>query len=70
MPAPDEHPRGIFVDAPDHTEVREEATGNEGETSQETERRTELSLSVEGSPNQNDPGEEKNEESEETFFAQ
>ena len=64
------HPRGLFVDAPDHTEVREEATGNGDEINQGTERRTELSLSVKGSPNQNDPGEEENEESEETFFAQ
>ena len=40
------------------------------ETDSEEERRIELPLSPEVSPSQNDPGEEKNEESEKTFFAQ
>ena len=63
VPAPDEHPRGIFANAPDQAEQREE-------TSQEMEHRPELSLSGQESPNQNDPGEERKEEAEETFYAQ
>ena len=36
----------------------------------EQERRIELSLGGEGSPSQDDPGEERKRESEETFFTQ
>ncbi|WP_136079214.1 hypothetical protein [Pontiella desulfatans] len=70
MPVPDEYSGKPFADAPDQAEQREETDENEDETGHETECRTELSLSGEGSPDQNDPGEERKEEAEEIFFAQ
>ena len=70
VPIPDEYSGNYFADAPVQTEHREETAGIINEAGHDPENRTELSLSGEGSPSQNDPGEEGKEESEETFFAQ
>lgn len=62
-PAPDSPVVELSDDTPDLMEQREEPAINEGQTVHETE----LPLGGEGSPSQNDSGEE---ESEEIFFAQ
>ena len=53
--------------APGHVE---ETAASDDEIGEDPEGRTELPLSGEGSPSQDDSGEEGKEESEETFFAQ
>lgn len=69
VPKPDEFPRVAFAHAQGQVEEPEETAGDD-ETDLETDCRTELSLSGEESPNQNDPGKERKEEAEETFYAQ
>ena len=61
------HEESRMTDEPtDRTEDRNPGDGGEPEEN----RRTELSLSGEGSPSHENPGEERNGESEETFFKQ
>ena len=58
------------ADIPGRADEREDTAGVVAGCGQEPERTTELSLSGDGGPRQNDSGAEEREESEDTFFAQ